>query len=158
MRTHVLRLALALGLVALLGCASASGGVAAPRITLENLEPQPSSAGPQRFRARLLIDNPNTEPILVYNFEFQLRLADQGILDGTYVTPLTVPALDRQTVTLELQSEIVSSLSRLLSFVQGPENALPYEMFGRVTLDRARSEPLAFSSSGQVPLVMTGER
>jgi late embryogenesis abundant protein len=158
MRTAVLRLALALGLVALLGCASAGGGVAPPRITLQSLEPQPSSAGPQRFRARLLIDNPNTEPILVYNFDFQLRLADQGILDGAHVTPLTVQALDRQTVTLELQSEIISSVSRLLSFVQGPENALPYEMFGRVTLDRARSPPLTFNSSGQVPLVMSGER
>jgi LEA14-like dessication related protein len=151
-------LVLALGLVALLGCASAGGRVVAPRITLQSLEPLASSAGPQRFRARLMIDNPNTEPILVYSFEFQMRLADQGILDGAYVSPLTVQALDRQTITLELQSEIVSSLSRLLSFVQGPENALPYEMFGRVTLDRVRSEPLPFSNSGQVPLVMPSER
>ncbi len=157
MRNAVSRLILALGVVALLGCASA-GGVVAPRITLQNLEALAPSAGQQRFRAGLIIDNPNTEPILVQNLEFTLRLADQGILDGAYAVPLTVQALDRQTITLELESDIISSLSRLLSFVQGPENALPYELLGRVTLDRKRSEPIAFGTRGQVPLAMSGER
>jgi hypothetical protein len=152
-------LIVALPLVTLLGCAS-GGGVVPPRITLQNLEALPSSVGPQRFRAGLVIDNPNPDPILLYSLEFQLRLADQGILDGAFATPapLTVEALDRRTITLEISSEIISSLSRLLSFVQGPENALPYEMFGRVTIDRARSEPMTFGNSGQVPLSMAGER
>ncbi|HJR69021.1 MAG TPA: LEA type 2 family protein [Gammaproteobacteria bacterium] len=158
MQNAVLRLVGALGLVTLLGCASAGSGVVAPRITLQNLEALAPSAGQTRFRAGLIIDNPNTEPILIHNLEFQLRLADQGILDGAYAAPLTVQALDRHTITLELQSEIISSLSRLLSFVQGPENALPYELIGRVTLGRATSQPVGFGSRGQVPLAMTGER
>ncbi len=72
--------------------------------------------------------------------------------------PLTIEALDRETVTLELGSEIVSSLSRLMSFVQGPENALPYEIYGEVYLDRRGRQPLQFSARGEVPLVMTGGR
>jgi hypothetical protein len=151
-------LIVALGLVTLLGCGSAGSSVVPPRITLQSLEALPPSAGQTRFRAGLLIDNPTPEPMLIHYFEFQLRLADQGILDGVYAAPLTVQALDRQTITLELQSEIISSLSRLLSFVQGPENALPYELLGRITLGRARSEPIAIGSRGQVPLAMTGER
>lgn len=158
MRNAVLRLVVALGLATLLGCASAGRDVVAPRITLQNLEALAPSAGQQRFRAGLIIDNPNTEPILVQNLEFTLRLADQGILDGAYSGPLTIPALDRQTITLGLQSDIISSLSRLLSFVQGAENALPYELVGRVTLGRATSEPLTFGTRGQVPLAMTSER
>ena len=59
---------------------------------------------------------------------------------------MTIEALDQQTVTLELGSEIVSSLSRLMSFVQGPENTLPYEIYGKVTLDRRGREPLQFSA------------
>ena len=159
MRSAVLKWIVALGLVAVLGCASAGRNVVPPRITVQSLEALPPSAGQTRFRTRLIIDNPNTEPILVYNFEFALRLADQGILDGVYAgAPLTVEALDRQTITLELQSEIISSLSRLLSFVQGPENALPYELLGRITLGRASSQPIAVGSRGQVPLAMAGER
>jgi hypothetical protein len=141
----------------LLGCSS-NGGVVPPRIALQNLEALPSNVGPQRFRAGLVIDNPNPDPILVYNLEFQLRIADQGILDGAFAsaTPLTVEALDRRTITLEIRSDIISSVSRLLSFVQGPENALPYEMFGRITLERARNEPVTFGNSGEVPLSMAG--
>jgi LEA14-like dessication related protein len=146
-----------LGVVAI-GCASAQRGVSAPRITVQTLEPLPSSAGQTRFRVTLMVDNQNTEPLRIRGFEFKLRLADQGIIDGSAAAPLTIEALDRKTVTLELGSEIISSLSRLMSFVQGPENALPYEIYGEVYLDRRNRQPLQFSARGAVPLVMTGER
>jgi LEA14-like dessication related protein len=139
------------------GCASASNDFAAPRITAQNLVALPATAGQQRFRVGVLIDNPNPEPLLIRDLQFQLRLADQGILDGRSTEPLTVAALDRHTLTLELRSDIISSVSRLLSFVQGPENALPYELYGRVTLERALKEPIAFSARGLVPLAMNSE-
>jgi hypothetical protein len=140
------------------GCAAAQRGLTPPRITVQNLEPLPSSAGQTRFRVVLLVDNPNTDPLAIRSFEFKLRLADEGIVDGISTGPLTVEALDRQTVTLEIGSEIVSSVSRLLSFVQGPRNAIPYEIYGTVNLDRRRLDPLRFMASGEVPLVMTGAR
>jgi murein L,D-transpeptidase YcbB/YkuD len=85
-----------------------------------------------------------------------LRLADQGILDGV-VGPMTIEALDRRSLQLELGSEIVSSLSRLMAFVEQPANTLPYEIHGVVTLDR-RLRRLPFDERGQVPLVLTSER
>jgi LEA14-like dessication related protein len=146
-----------LGVVAI-GCASAQRGLSAPRITVQTLEPLPSSGAQTRFRARVLIDNQNTEPLKIRGIEFKLRLADQGIIDGSVAVPLTIEALDQHTVTLELGSEILSSLSRLMSFVQGPDNTLSYEIYGEVYLDRRSRPPLSFSTQGQVPLVMTGER
>ena len=158
MRTFTVVVVALLGILTI-GCASAQrGSNVPPRITVQSLEPLPSGAGRQRFRVSLLIDNPNTEPLPIRGFEFKLRLADEGIVDGSSTTPLTVEALDQQTVTLELGSEIVSSVSRLLAFVQGPENTLPYEIYGTVTLDRRLRDPLRFSGSGQVPLLMTGAR
>ncbi len=142
--------------VAAIGCASAQRGVTAPRIAVQNLEPLPSVGGQTRFRLTLLVDNQNTDPLRIRGIEFKLRLADQGIIDGSAATPMTVEALDQRTVTLELGSEILSSWSRLMSFVQGPENALPYQIYGEVYLDRRGREPLRFVGSGQVPLVMTG--
>lgn len=139
-----------------LGCASTQR-LAAPRIIVQNILPLPGSGGPQRFRVSLLIDNPNTEPMPITDLEFKLRLADQGILDGHSTLPLTIGALAQETLMLDLSSEILSSLSRLMSFVQGPANTLPYELYGTVTLDRAFN-PMSFSVQGQVPLVMTGER
>jgi LEA14-like dessication related protein len=144
--------------VGAIACAAAQRGVVAPRITVQSLESLPSSAGQTRFRVSLMVDNQNIEPMRIRGIEFKLRLADQGIIDGNAAVPLTIEALDRQTVTLELGSEIVSSLSRLMSFVQGPENALPYEIYGEVYLDRRSRQPLQFSARGEVPLTMTAER
>jgi len=148
--------------VALLGtapleCSVAQRSLPTLRIAVQSLEPLPSRSGEQRFRIALLVDNSDTEPVKIRGIEFKLRLADEGIIDG-YTPPLVIEALDRQTVILEVGSEIVSSLSRLLSFVQGPENTLPYEIYGKVTLDRRTIDPLSFSASGEVPLVMSSER
>lgn len=140
-----------------LGCSHAQRGIAAPRITVQNIEPLPPSAGQTRFRVALVVDNMNTDPLKLRAIDFKLRLADQGIIDGR-TGPLVIEALEQQTVTVEVGSEIVSSVSRLLSFVQGPENALPYEIYGTVELDRRMREPLPFSGNGEVPLVMTGAR
>lgn len=143
--------------IAAIGCASAQRGIVAPRITVQNLEPLPSVGTQTRFRVSLVVDNQNTDPIKIRGIEFKLRLADQGIIDGNS-PPMIIEALDRQTVVVEVGSEIVSSLSRLMAFVQGPENALPYEIYGKVHLDRRGREPLQFSNGGQVPIVMTGAR
>ena len=144
----------------LLGTAPIASALAQPQATgllvaLQTLEPLKSTGAGQRFRAVLLIDNMNTEPLKVRNIEFKLRLADQGIVDGN-TGGFTIEALDQQTMTLELSSEIISSLSRLLSFAE--DNKLPYEIYGKVTLDRRRMQPLQFSAHGQVPLVMPDER
>ena len=66
-----------------------------------------------------------------------------------------IEALDQQTVALEVGSEIVSSLSRLMSFVQGPENTLPYEIYGTRARSIAQSGTRFRSAlRGEVPLVL----
>ena len=155
-----MRIAAALIVAALLGGVPVGSALAQTQATgflvaLQTLEPLKSTGAGQRFRAVLLIDNMNTEPLKIRNIEFKLRLADQGIVDGN-TGGFTIEALDQQTMTLELSSEIVSSLSRLLSFAE--DNKLPYEIFGKVTLDRRRMQPLQFSGHGLVPFLMPDER
>ena len=139
------------------GASFAQRGMVPPRVTVQSLEPLPAAGTEQRFRAVLVVDNLNTEPLKLRGIEFSLRLAHLGILDGT-IAAMTVEALDRQLVTLELGSEIIASVSQLLSFVQGPENALPYEILYKVTFARGRIDPVNLSAEGQVPLVMSAER
>lgn len=155
-----MRLTIALLVLAFLGNATPLSAakrqpIVVPRITVQNVLAL-SSATPQRFRVTLRIDNVNTEPLAIRRLDFKLRLADEGIVDGATTAPLTIAALDSQQLTLELSSDIISSLSRLLAFVQGPANTLPYEIYGRVTLSRMKELP--FSVSGQVPLAMSSER
>ena len=124
-------------------------------MTLVPLNP---GSGQPRFRVNLLIDNPNTEPLGIRAIEFKLRIANEGIIDGGLTAPFRVEALDRQSMSLDVGSDIISSLSRLLSFVEGPENLLPYEMYGTVTIDRKLRDPFRFSERGQVPLVLEDAR
>jgi hypothetical protein len=133
--------------------------VVPPRITVQALAALPSST-PQRFRVTLRIDNLNTEPVTIKAIEFKLKLASEGIVDGDSYGAVVVGALDQQNVTLDVHSDIVSSLSRLQAFTRGPSNSLPYEIYGTVTLDRrpkAKGE-VPFRSSGDVPLTTIAER
>jgi hypothetical protein len=139
------------------GISFAQRGMTPPRVTVQSLEPLPAFGAEQRFRAVLRVDNLNTDPLKMRGIEFSLRLAHQGILDGQ-IPAMTVEALEQQTVTLVLGSEIIASASQLLSLVQGPENTLPYEIIGKVTFQRGRIDPMTFTAEGYVPLVMTGDR
>jgi hypothetical protein len=152
-----MRFATIMALLALtvpLATLDAQRGVVAPRVSVQSLVALPTSAGPQAFRVSVLIDNLGTEPLKIREIEFKLRLADQGILDGLSQTPVIIEALDRQTVTLDVRSDILSSVSRLMSFVTGPNNALPYEIYGMLKPDRRLREPIVFSAAGEVPLVV----
>lgn len=143
-------------LAAICGACSFAANLAAPRITVENVVALPPSAGQQRFRVELLIDNPNTEPMPLTDFEFTLRLADQGLLDGR-LPPTTVAALDRYTANIEVGSELIASVSQLRLYTQGPDNVLPYELVGRFTLGKNMGR-VPFTDRGEVPLLTDAGR
>jgi LEA14-like dessication related protein len=147
------------GLLAQPALAAKKAPLVPPRITVQALAALPSSS-PQRFRVTLRIDNPNTEPVTIKALEFKLKLASEGIVDGDSHGAMLVGALEQQDVTLEVRSDIVSSLSRLQAFTRGPTHMLPYEIYGMVTIDRrpkAKGE-VPFRSNGDVPLTTIAER
>jgi len=147
------------GLLAQPAMAARKPPLVPPQITVQAIAALPSST-PQRFRVTLRVDNLNTEAVTIKAIEFKLKLASEGIIDGDSYGLLVVGALEQQTVTLDLHSDIVSSLSRLQAFTRGPTNTLPYEIYGTVKLDRrpkVKAE-VPFSSSGDVPLTTIPDR
>jgi hypothetical protein len=129
-----------------------------PGVAVVSLAVLPGAGGKQRFRVGLEIDNQNTEPLALAGLKFTMRLAGEGVIDGRSAGAFTVAALDRATVEVDVESEIVSSVSRLMSYVQGPSNSLPYEIFGTLYLNRRMNNALTFSRSGEVPLTTTATR
>lgn len=157
-----MRMVKALFLIAVLGLALPGSAakrqpLLPPQVTVQSIVALAAST-PQRFRITLLIDNVNSEPLAIRTIDFKLRLANEGIIDGRTSVPLTVEGLHQETMTLELGSDIVSSLSRLMAFVQGPESALPYEIYGRVSLDRRMKKELPFATMGVAPLALPSGR
>jgi LEA14-like dessication related protein len=135
-------------------CSSLPRQLAPPRVELVELRLLQASFDGQRFAVRVQLNNPNAVAIPVRMVEFDVRLAGEGLLDGRSVAPFTLPAGGSQAVDIEIFSNLVSSATRLLALVQGPQNMLEYELQGELTLDAALREPLGFYSRGQVPLVL----
>jgi LEA14-like dessication related protein len=133
-------------------CSSIPRRLTSPQVELVQLQLVQASFEGQRFDVSIMLSNPNAVAIPVRLVEFDVRLGGEGLLEGQSAAPFTLPANGSYSVDLEVFSNLVSSVSRLMSFAQGPSNALDYELRGRLTLDVAMREPLAFYRRGQVPL------
>jgi LEA14-like dessication related protein len=138
----------------LMGCSSLPRQLAPPQVELAELRLLQASFDGQRFAVRLVLNNPNPVPIPVRAVEFDVRLAGEGLLNGRSLSPFTMPARGRNSVDVEVFSNLVSSVSRLLAFVQGPANGLEYEVQGELELDVPLREPIGFYQRGVVPLVV----
>lgn len=143
-----------IGAVSLAGCSSIPRGLAPIQPQLLSLDMVQASFEGQRFEVELSLTNPNSVELPVRYLEFDVRLAGEGLLAGESAVPFILPAQDRETVRLEIFSEIVSSTSRLMSLAQGPQNALTYELQGELTLDAGMRDPVPIASRGQVPLTV----
>jgi len=152
-----LRLSLVvLSAITLAGCSTIPRGLAPIQPQLLSLDMVQEGFEGQSFDVELLLTNPNEADIPVRRLEFDVRLAGEGLLAGETAVPFTLPGQGRETVQIQIFSEIVSSVSRLMSLTQGPENTLSYELQGQLTLDVGLRDPVAIASRGQVPLTVRG--
>lgn len=137
------------------GCAGVPLGADAPEVELVNLTLLDSTADKQRFALTFLITNPNAEPIPVTEIQYSVRLAGQGYLNGRSPTAVTLSAASSQTVRIDLETDGVVSPSRLLSFVQAPDDALPYELSGDLVIGGQPPRTFPFAFTGAAPFAIS---
>lgn len=140
------------------GCASMQGALAPPAVRLVGLTLLEASAASQRFELVLDVQNPNPVPFPIEELGLSVRLGGAGVLDGRSAAPFLLPARGSETVRIAVESDIVSSVSRLLALAQGPDARLAYELNGRVTPSRRLSGPIPFNTRGEVPLAVRPTR
>jgi LEA14-like dessication related protein len=133
-------------------CVSAPRALVAPEVQLVGLSLLGVSADSQRFRVDLSVTNPNEVTIPVERLSFSVRLAGSGVMNGRSLAPFELASGASTTLQLEVTTNLVSSLSRLLSLLQGPSDAIPYDLDGLVTLSRGLNPTFPFSRRGEVPL------
>jgi len=132
-------------------CTSTTRAVPVPRLEVTQLSALQGGASGQRFRVDLLVDNQNSEPLPIKEVRFTMRIQGQGVLTGKYTSLVTVEALDRRTLQVEVEGDALSSMSQLRA-AAAPGNTLGYEIYGNITLDRAFMGTLPFTATGAVPL------
>ncbi len=133
------------------GCAASPPSIAIPRIQATQLAPLQAGASGQRYRLSLLVDNQNPEPLPIKEVRFTMRITGQGVITARHAMLVTVEALDRQTLQVEVDGDVLPSLSQLRA-AAAPGNTLPYEIYGNITLDRAFQNTLPFTATGAVTL------
>jgi hypothetical protein len=133
-----------------LASAVAARALAPPAITVTQLAARSTPSG-QRFRIDVLIDNQNVDPLKIKEVRFTMRVTGQGVLTGRYSNALTVEALDRRTIQVDVDSDALSSYSQLRANA-APDSTIGYEIYGNITLDRAFKNTLPFTADGAVPL------
>ena len=143
------------GWLAVAGCAGVPLGADPPAVELVNLTLLEATPDEQHYALTFLIENPNVEPIPVLEIVYRVRLAGQGYLNGRSPTTATVPGSGRQTVRVDLKTGGVVSASRLASFVQGPDDSLPYELGGELVIGGQPPRTLPFARSGAAPFAIS---
>ena len=140
----------------LAACVAAPRTIDAPHVDLVGLALLDGSADAQRFRIGLRVANPNDARVSIQRLSFTVRLAGGGVMSGQAPGPLALEPAEVREFEIDVRTSHFSSVSRLLSLLQGPGATVPYDLDGLVTLSRGISPTHPFSARGEVPLAIPG--
>jgi hypothetical protein len=143
-------------LVVSFGAAAAKRQTVPPHITVASLAALPAiSASAQRYRVGLLVDNQNTEALLIGEIRFTLRIVGQGLLTSRSPSEMKIEALDRTTVFVDVPGDALPSFSQLLAEA-GPGNKVDYEIYGQIMMSRGM-KTMPFQAQGVLTLTKVSE-
>jgi len=148
----------AIGFMVASACTSMPDAAETPSVQVTGLSLIEASDNSQRFIVSLLLENPNSVPMVFRGIEFNVRLSGEGFIEGGSQEPLLLSANGRKTMRIDVRSEFVSSVSRLISYLQGPESTIPYQLEGEFALDTRPPRFLSFEFEGRVPLLMSARQ
>lgn len=144
--------------VALSGCESVSALIEPPSVELAGLTLRSAGLEAQSFEVALNVTNPNIVPLPVERVAFSVRVAGGGVMNGRTVEAFTLGPGDTETVRIDVDTNLVSSVSRLIALLQGPTSTIPYDLDGSVTVARGIGRTFPFNHRGEVPLSMPSSR
>lgn len=136
-------------------CSTVPRSAIVPVLRLTGISWLESTGDSQRFRVSLVADNPNAYPIPLRGLEFTIRLAGEGLIESRTEQSLTLAAYGSETIEVDVNSDMVSSMSRLLAVAQGPDDAIGFTLNGSLILPGRPPRLMPFSGSGQVGLSAT---
>jgi LEA14-like dessication related protein len=144
----------ALSVAVMLGaCASMSTKFKAPRLTLIAASMASTDVFSQQFRVRVRVENPNALDLPIKSINYTLLLEGDNFSEGVSEAPFVVPANGEKEFDLNMQTNFVSSIARLLSRLTGTNRTtVAYAFTGYVTVDATFSPTLKFTESGAVDL------
>lgn len=146
-----LRVPLLLVLALLAASCSTLSDLQAPRVELLGVQVMSADMFAQRFKVRLLVQNPNDVELPVKGIDYKIIMMGDSFADGMSTERFVLPAMGEAEFDMQVTTNFVSSFGRLLSRVGGGKlENVDYEIAGDILLDKGVLRKIPFSHRGTV--------
>ncbi len=154
------QLQISVGLLAALflsACASTETMIAAPAVQLKSVQLSKVGFNQQTFLLGFDVSNPNSFPLPVRAVKYRLLFDDKSFANGETQGNFTVPSHGDDQFFLSVNVNFLDSATQLTSLLRGgvPEH-VEYELQGSLAIDIPFVKPVAFSSTGVIPVKNSG--
>jgi len=143
----------------LTACASTGELISAPNVSLRHVEIADLDFSGQTFLLGFDVTNPNPFPLPVSTVSYGVELDGYRFATGSTKGNFTVPALGDGGFTISVELDLLKTAPQLLYRVRdGLRHDIPYEISGQLGLDIPLTDPVRFSSSGEIRLTTIGRQ
>jgi len=138
-------------------CAGSETMIAAPAVQLKSVELSKVGFNRQTFLLGFDVSNPNSFPLPVRAVKYRLLFDDKRFANGETRGSFTVPAHGDDQFVLSVDVNFLDSATQLTSLLRGGvPDYVEYELQGSLAIDIPFVKPVAFSSSGVIPVRNSG--
>ena len=129
---HLLLLCLSVTLTA---CATLTGDLDPPQITIENVESLPNSGSTPRFLITLRIANPNKQALDIVGVSYSMELLGKELVSGVTNDVPRIEAYSEETVELEAGIRLFELLRLLASLGREQADELDYRFSAKIDFE-----------------------
>ncbi|MEA5445654.1 LEA type 2 family protein [Gammaproteobacteria bacterium AB-CW1] len=135
-------------------CAHLERVVKAPEVALKELRLESVSLSRQRIAVVMDVTNTNAFRLPVREIAYDLQLMDTPLASGVMDEGISLPAGATETVTLSLETDLISTSRGLLDWLRDPGEEIAYRVEGHILPDMGLSDRLPYRHSGTVKVQM----
>jgi LEA14-like dessication related protein len=140
-----------LALLAVLASCATGPKLETPRLKVIGIEMMSTDMFAQRFKVRMLVQNPNDMELQVRGLDYQIILMGDSFADGVSNDQFLLPALGEAEFDMMITTNFVSSFGRLISRMGGGKlEDIEYEIVGKIFVDKGMLRKIPFSHRGTV--------
>ena len=151
MRRILTRAGALLALLVVLASCATGPKLEAPRLKVIGIEMLSTDMFAQRFKVRMLVENPNDMELQVRGLDYQIMLMGDSFADGVSNDQFLLPALGEAEFDMMVTTNFVSSFGRLISRMGGGKlEDIEYEIVGKIFVDKGMVKKIPFSHRGTV--------
>ena len=151
MRRMLTRATALLALLAVLASCATGPKLETPRLKVIGIEMMSTDMFAQRFKVRMLVQNPNDMELQVRGLDYQIILMGDSFADGVSNDQFLLPALGEAEFDMMITTNFVSSFGRLISRMGGGKlENIEYEIVGKIFVDKGMLRKIPFSHRGTV--------